>query len=135
MRNQENVGSLRGRQLLDRIAVLRSACDLDLLLFFARHRRSLLTSDQIARFLGYDLKEFVASLEVLTGAGIVTRIQNPTRVAQLFVFSPRGRDGGAFASLLEVASTREGRVGLLSALASDRDEGRAPLALLHSKRT
>lgn len=114
--------------------MLRTACDLDLLLFFARHPRSLLTSDQIARFLGYDVKELAASLEVLTAARVVSRIQNPTRVAQLFVFTPGGRDGGVLASLLDFASTRDGRVDLLRALAPDRDEGRAPLAVLHSRR-
>jgi len=111
--------------------VLRSACDLDLLLFFARHPRSLLPSDQIGRFLGYDLKELAASLEVLTAAGIVTRIQNPTRLAQLFVFMPGRMDGGALPSLLKLASTREGRVELLRSLAPGPDEG---LALVHSKR-
>jgi hypothetical protein len=113
MRSQEKVGALRGRELLDRIAVLRSACDLDLLLFFARHPCSLLTSEDIAGILGYDLMELAASLEELTAAGIVTRFRNPTRVAQLFVFTPGGSEGGALSSLLELASTREGRVGLV----------------------
>jgi hypothetical protein len=129
--SQVRESSLRGRQLLDRVAVLRSACDLDLLLFFARHPRSLLTSDEVARFLGYDLKELAASLEVLTAAGIVTRIQNPTQPAQLFVFMPGRIDGGALPMLLKFASTREGRVELLRSLAPDPGEG---LALLHSRR-
>lgn len=129
MGSPEDVGSLRGRQLLDRIAVLRSACDLDLLLFFARHPRSLLTSDHIARFLGYDHKRLAASLDEFTAAGIVTRIQNPTRVAQLFVFTPGGMDSGTLPWLLKLASTREGRVGLMRALATDRDEARGRLAL------
>lgn len=134
MESPEDVGSLRGRQLLDRLAVLSSACDLDLLLFFARHPRSLLTSDHIARFLGYDHKQLAASLDEFTAAGIVTRIQNPTRVAQLFVFTPGRINGGALPWLLKLASTREGRVDLLRALAPDRDEVRTPLALLHSRR-
>jgi hypothetical protein len=132
--SQVREGSLGGRQLLDRVATLKSACDLDLLLFFARHPRSLLTSDQIGRFLGYDHKELAASLEGLTAAGIVTRIQNPTRLAQLFVFTPGRIDGGALPVLLKFASTREGRVELLRSLKPDRQEERAPVALLHSRR-
>lgn len=128
------MSSLRGRELLDRIEVLKTPCDLDLLLFFARHPRSLLTSEHIARILGYDLKELAASLEEFTAAGIVTRFQNPTRVAQLFVFTPGGSDGGALTSLLKLGSTREGRVGLMRALATDREEGRGPLALMDSSR-
>lgn len=132
--SNERTGSLQGRQL-DRISGLRSASDLDLLLFFARHPRSLLPSDQIARFLGYDLEDVAASLEVLIAAGVVTRIRNPTRVAQLFVFMPGGSEGGALPSLLELASTREGRVHLMRALAPDRDEARGPRALADSRRT
>ena len=114
--------------------MLRSACDLDLLLFFARHPRSLLTSDEIVRFLGYAFKELAASLEVLIAAGVVTRIQNPTRVAQLFVFTPGGLEGGGLPSLLELASTREGRVGLMRALAPDLEEARGPRARVDSRR-
>lgn len=44
--------------------MVQSACDLDLLLFLARHTRSMLTSEQITRLLGYDLKELSASLEL-----------------------------------------------------------------------
>jgi len=38
----------QARRLVERIGVLRNACDLDLLLFFVRHPRALLTSEQIA---------------------------------------------------------------------------------------
>lgn len=84
--------------------------------------------------LGYDLKELAASLEEFTAAGIVTRFQNPTRVAQLFVFTPGGRDGGALTSLLKLASTRQGRVGLMRALTLARDDVRDPLALVDLSR-
>jgi hypothetical protein len=129
MGSQEPASSLRGHELLDRVAVLRSACDLDLLLFFARHPRSLLTSEHIARVLGYEHKQLAASLDEFTAAGIVTRIQNPTRVTQLLVFSPGGSDGGTLPSLVKLASTREGRVDLMRALATDRDEARGRLAV------
>ena len=120
---------------MDRISVLWSASDLDLLLFFARHPRSLLANDQIARFLGYDVEEVAASLDVLIEAGVVTLIQHPTRVARLFVFTPGGwRGGDALSSLLELASTREGRVRLKRALARGGDERRGPRPLVDSRR-
>ena len=128
MGRPEHPGSLRGRQLLDAFSVLKSASDLDLLMFFARHPRSLLTSEQMARFLGYGPEALAASLEVLLTAGVVSRVQNPTRVAQLFVFTPGDRERGALSSLLELASTREGRVGLMRALAPDRFGARGPHA-------
>ncbi|MEO8632330.1 MAG: hypothetical protein ABI466_03150 [Chloroflexota bacterium] len=122
-----------GRQLLDRITVLRRTCDLDLLLFFARHPRSLLTSENIAAYLGYDLKDVADSLDVLSSAGIVTRSQT-THVARMYVFTPGGTDGGWLLSLIELASTREGRVALAEALAGARGTSRGPLALVASDR-
>ena len=118
MGSREHPGLLRGRQLLDEFSALKSASDLDLLMFFARHPRSLLTSEQMARFLGYGPEALAGSLEVLIAAGVVIRTQNPTRVAQLFVFTPGDRESGALSSLLELASTREGRVGLMRTLAA-----------------
>lgn len=108
------------RRLLDRIGVLRHACDLDLLIFFARHPRSLLDSESLARFLGYDLKEIAESLDVLLAARIITRTQVPTHAARLYVFSIDPRTGGAdddwLPSLLAFVSTRPGRLGLREAL-------------------
>jgi hypothetical protein len=81
--------------LLDRIGVLKPACDLDLLVFFARHPRALLTSEQLAAWLGYELKQIAESLEVLLEAGLLARTQNPTHAARMYVFSIGGSTIGA----------------------------------------
>lgn len=108
------------RRLLDRISVLRYACDLDLLLFFARHPRSLLASESLAAFLGYDLNEIADSLEVLLSAGLLTRAQTPAHAARLYVYAVdhtnSGGNGDSIASLLALASTRDGRLALREAL-------------------
>lgn len=114
------------RRLLDRIGVLRQPCDLDLLIFFARHPRSLLTSESLARFLGYGLKQIADSLEVLLAAGLITRVQVPTHAARLYVFAIDDKDGGDgngtwVHRLLEVASTRGGRLALRGALIRQRE--------------
>ena len=107
-------------RLLDQIGVLRHACDLDLLLFFARHPRSLLASESLAAFLGYDLKEIADSLEVLLHAGLLTREQTAAHAARLYVFAIGDGDGGSgdgwLPSLVAMASTREGRLALREAL-------------------
>ena len=107
-------------RLLDRIGVLRHACDLDLLLFFARHPRSLLASESLAAFLGYDLKEIADSLEILLNAGLLTREQTSAHAARLYVFMISDADGGSangwLPSLITMASTREGRLALRQAL-------------------
>ena len=120
------------RRLLDQIAVLRRGCDLDLLIFFARHPRSLLASESLAGFLGYDLKEVAESLEVLLSAGLLTRTQTPAHAARLYVLAVEGTNGGSTAewlpSLVALASTREGRLALREALTHRRGEGTGTVA-------
>jgi hypothetical protein len=101
------------RRLLDRIEVLRHPSDLDLLLFFGRHPRSLLASEQLAAFLGYGVKAVAASLDLLQGAALITRTPNPSHAAQLYVFSADGPGGEWLPELLKLASTREGRLAII----------------------
>ena len=108
-------------QLLDRAESLRCACDLDLLLFFARHPHAFLGSESLARLLGHDLNETAQSLETLLNAGLITRKQTLAHAARLYVFiaGPAHRDW--LPSLLERASTRGGRLSLMQALARRRE--------------
>jgi hypothetical protein len=103
-------------RLLDRIGVLRHPCDLDLLVFFARHPRTLLASEQLAIWLGYEVKQIAASLEILLNAGLLTRAQNPTHAARMYVFAVDSTSGGWLPPLVELASTREGRIALKGGL-------------------
>ena len=110
------------RRLLDRSGVLRRPCDLDLLLFFIRHPRALLSSDQIASFLGYEVTRLDESLDVLVTAELLTCTQTPTRAARMYVFAVGGPHGGWLPSLVELASTREGRLAMRAALIDQRNE-------------
>ena len=103
------------QRLLDHIAVLRHPCALDLLIFLARHRRTLLANEQIADLLGYDFKQIDASLELLVGAGLVTQMTNRTRDTQMCVLAADSSREW-LPELLRVASTREGRLAMLQAL-------------------
>jgi hypothetical protein len=104
------------QRLLDRIAVLLHPCDLDLLIFVARHRRILLPNEQIAGFLGYEVTQIDASLDLLAGAGLVTQMWNRTRGAQMCVLAAADSSREWLPDLLRVASTREGRLAMLQAL-------------------
>jgi len=104
------------RTLLTRTPAIQSPCDLDLLVFFAKHQRTLLTSEHLARLLGYPLKEIAQSLDVLLGAGFLTRTQNPTHSSRMYVFTPDNPNGGALSALVALASTREGRLALRRAV-------------------
>ncbi len=103
------------RVLLDRLPALERPCDLDLLVFFARHPRTLMRSEQLARLLGYELNEIARSLDTLLRAGLLTRAQNRTRPVRMYVFAA----GGSYdevPTLVELASAREGRLALRRAL-------------------
>lgn len=96
--------------MLERIRGIRRACDLDLLLFFFRHPRALLTSEQIVAYLGHDREQVVKSLEGLIEAGLLTRSQNPSHAARLYVLELEALPGGLLSSFLKLAATREGRL-------------------------
>jgi hypothetical protein len=104
------------QRLLERVGVLRHACDLDLLLFFARHPHALITSEQLASWLGYELKQVADSLEVLLSADVLTRTQNPAHAARMYVFNVGGSSGGWVPALVAMASTREGRLAMIKVL-------------------
>jgi hypothetical protein len=104
------------QRLLERVGVLRHPCDLDLLMFFARHPRAIITSEQLAAWLGYELKQIADSLEVLLNAEVLTRTQNPTHAARMYVLNIGGTSGGWLPSLLAWAATREGRLAMMAIL-------------------
>ena len=95
------------KRLLD-AAALKQPCDLDLVLFFHRHRDALMTSDNLAAFLGYDLAELATALDLLVERRLLVRSQNPTHAARLYRFTTEDADR-PLQDLLEVASTVEGR--------------------------
>ena len=107
--------------LLGSVGVLRHPCDLDLLVFFHRHPRAILTSERLAAYVGYDLNQLARSLDLLTDAGLLERSPNPTHAARLYVL--KTPETGWLASVLDIASTRDGRQKLLHTMqeAADRE--------------
>lgn len=117
--------------LLDRIGAIHEACDLDLLLFFHRHPRALLTGEQLAACLGYDRVRIESSMEGLIAAGFLTRSQHPSHATRLYVLELGGAPGGLVSSLAAIAATREGRQDAMRRLVSA--PGRAPAAGLQPR--
>src|SRR4051812_3848732 len=105
----------RAEDVLATIGVLRHPCDLDLLLFFQRHPRAMLTSDRIAAYVGYPLDRVERSLDLLTGTGFLERSQHPAYAARLHVLTAPA-PGGWLAALLEAGATPHGRRELLHAM-------------------
>jgi DNA-binding MarR family transcriptional regulator len=110
------------RRLLARAPVIRSAAELDLLVFLYRHPRTLLTNEQLAAFVGYDMKQVATSIDAFVEAGLLERTQNPMHAARMYVLMLEGPQRGGFAALLEMASTRQGRSKILEILMAGRSE-------------
>ena len=104
------------RTLLSRIPALQLPSDLDLLVFFARHPRTLMASEQLARLVGYKPNEIAKSLDVLLDLGLLMRTPNRTRTARMYVFPTEGTNDGWLPAFVELASTRDGRLALRRAL-------------------
>jgi hypothetical protein len=94
---------------------IQHPCDLDLLVFFHRHPRVLLTSEQLAARVGYDLKQVARSLDFLIERGLLSRSQNQTRVARVYLFRADGAEA-QLSGLLRLGSTPDGRRVLIRLL-------------------
>ncbi len=110
-------------RLLERASVIQSACELDLLAFLRRHPRSLLTSEQLAGFVGHNIKDIARALDAFIEAGLLGRTApRSTHAARMFLLLFDGPQGRPVRALLELASTREGRQAILEALTA-RESG------------
>jgi hypothetical protein len=112
--------------LLDHLVAVRHRCDLDLLLFFYRHPRALLTAESLVSYLGHDHDRVAKSLDGLIAAGLLTRSQNPSRSARLYELNLDGRPGSQLASLLKIAATPQGRKEVMRLLAPGPDVAAGP---------
>ena len=105
------------KRLLARASVIQSASDLDLLIFLHRHPRSILTTEQLAGLVGYDLKDIAKTLESFIEAGMLRRMaQQSPHAARMFLLLLDCPQGRGLTTLLDLASTREGRQRILEAL-------------------
>jgi hypothetical protein len=111
------------KRLLARTSFIQNACDLDLIQFLYRHPRMLLTSERLAEFVGYNIKEIAKSLDSFIDAGLLERTQQSTHAARLFVLLLDSPHMGGVRTLLDLGSTRQGRRFILDAL---RERGSRP---------
>jgi hypothetical protein len=104
------------KRLLAGAPVIRGACELDLLGFLYRHPHILLTSEQLAVFVGYKMKQVAKSIEVFVEAGILGRTKNPLHAARMYSLILDGQQGDGLTALLGLAGTKYGRRDLLALL-------------------
>jgi hypothetical protein len=103
------------------VAGLRGACDLDLLLFFSRHPRVVLSSEQLALYVGYDLLEVARALELLLGAGLLKRTLNHGTPGRMYVLEVDHAEEW-LELLRRVCATPDGRNALKTLLRQRRPQ-------------
>lgn len=104
------------QQLLSRVPLVSGACELDLLVFFYRHPRSILTNEQLSALVGYDTKEIAHSIDKFIERGLLERSQNPMHAARMYLLVLEGPQMGGLKELLDLASTHQGRRDILQIL-------------------
>ena len=113
------------KRLLAHLSFIRGACELDLLGFLYRHPRTFLTNEQLAAFVGYGMKPVAKGIEAFITAGLLKRTQNPSHAARFYFLVLDGPQGGGLKALLELASTRQGRRGILQLLGPGQSQNSA----------
>ena len=107
---------------------LTHPCDLDLLLFLARHADALISSERLAALVGYEPAQVLRSLDRLIARQLLLRLPLPQRHACWYRF--RAEHGTPWAQeILEVTSTIEGRRHLRRLLMRHRSQPDRPPAL------
>lgn len=113
--NNQNLDELKA--LLAQAAVIRGACELDLLVFLYRHPRTLLTNEQLATYVGYDMKQVAKAVDAFIDAQILDRTtQTSTHAARMYLLVLDGPRRQGLHAVLGIASTRRGRQNILRLL-------------------
>ena len=105
-------------------AGLRDACDLDLLLFFARHPRVVLSSEQLAAYIGYELAQVARALDRVVEIGLLRRTLNQGAPGRMYVLEV-GDAEGWLEPLQQVCETPDGRNALKGLLKQRQSNGDA----------
>jgi hypothetical protein len=106
-------------------AGLRDACDLDLLLFFTRHPRVVLSSEQLAAFVGYELAQVARALDRLLEIGLLRRMLNQGTPGRMYVLELGAADEW-LEPLKRVCATPDGRNALKRLLKQGQSQNGDP---------
>lgn len=108
------------KHLLARVPIIRGPCELDVLVFLHRHPRTLLTNEQLAGFVGYDMKQVARVIDAFIDAGLLERTHNRNHSARMYLLVLNGPQGDGLTELLRLASTRQGRRDIFQLLDPQR---------------
>lgn len=126
----QNVESSNARAIrLIEAAGLRDGCDLDLLLFFSRHPRVVLSSEQIATYVGYDVPQVSRALDMLLGAGLLKRTLNRGTAGRMYVLEVDHAEEW-LEPLRQLCATPDGRNALKQLLRQRRPQNGTPAGAL-----
>jgi hypothetical protein len=121
MRDQADLETIQVLRLIEG-AGLRSPCDLDLLLFFVRHPRVVLGSDQLASYVGYEIQHVERALHLLLGGRLLKRTLNQGATGRMYVLAVD--DAAAWVEpVRRLCATPDGRHALRTLLREQRPQG------------
>lgn len=105
-------------------AGIREACEFDLLLFFLRHPRVVLSSEQLATYVGHEVQHVTRALKLMLDASLLKQGLNPGAAGQMYVLAVDD-----VAEWLEpvrrLCATPDGRHGLRTLLKERRSQMQA----------
>ena len=102
-------------------AGLREPTELDLLLFFLRHPRVVLSSEQLARYVGHEVPHVARALEVLLGAGLLRRVLCQGAAGRMYVLAA-DQSAGWLEPVERLCATPNGRRALRATLKARRSQ-------------
>jgi hypothetical protein len=102
-------------------AGLREPCDLDLLLFFSRHPRVVLSSEQLATYVGYEVQQVARALELLLGARLLKRALSDGARGRMYVLEA-DRVAAWLEPLRRLCALPDGRHALRTLLKTRRSQ-------------
>jgi hypothetical protein len=105
-------------------AGIRTACEFDVLLFFSRHPRVVLSDEQLATYVGHEIHQVARALELLLSAGLLNLVRNPSASTAMYVLAVE-RVEQWLEPVRRLCATPDGRHALRTSLKARRSPSRA----------
>jgi hypothetical protein len=105
-------------------AGIRTACEFDLLLFFSRHPRVVLSKEQLATYVGHEVHEVARALELLLDAGLLKGVLNRNVATGMYIL-PVDRVAQWLEPVRRLCAAPDGRHALRTSLKERRSQPRA----------
>jgi hypothetical protein len=105
-------------------AGIRTACEFDVLVFFSRHPRVVLSDEQLATYVGHEIHEVARALQRLLSASLLKLVRNPSAATGMYLLAVE-RVEQWLGPMRQLCATPDGRHALRTSLKARRSPSRA----------